>query len=531
MATTEQIRCPSCNGAHAKQASNDYACDFCMQPFTVRDAEKEESRLLEQIKSWVQQKVGATAVGGGGVDISTRSFLFQQKVLPELRRDVDRALETLGAFGQFRLVPPPIPVTAERDNPLVQRRPHILTLKDLRARLASEQVGAFATTDVDKAAIQTLDRRLAELVYLSNVAEAASRRTAIGFSTARRNLESLLAEVDQSLALEGTREPGLAAYLAAVKARYSGLVELCRVCEEIADSASVSGATTADHLERVAIALDAVGPAIEASDYSPADTMPMVVGVRQEAAACRTLAKWLRSFDALSAGSRVAFSAFVQEVAGLFDGAPLEATGELLEVATFAVRAARGEVAIGAIVDDGWVGGWAEGARTKKAFGLFGAEERIARTEPFLLPIWAADVSYSAATGAVFKEGVEAKAFAIVDACSPTPERVRLYQDANHPIPLGLAVPRVIRSSAVALPRSTSAAAQTAITSALRARTDVRNPQVRVRGLGFVSAAVVHFDSSKGTRELVAAVGGGVPVDAGARVRLHAMQQLLQRLG
>lgn len=367
--TSEQIRCPNCNGAHSRQANSEYVCEYCLQPFTVKDAEKEESRLLEQIKAWVQQKVGAAAVGGRGegADSSTRSFLFQQKILPELRRDVDRSLETLGAFGQFRLVPPPIPVQSERDNPLVQRRAHILTLKDLRARLASEQVQAFAMSGQDKSAIQTLDRRLAELVFLSNVAEAASRRTEAGFATARRNLESLLAEVNQSLALEGPGDPALAGYLAAMKARFSALAELCRICEELVSSGSVSGETMAGRLEQVAVGLEGVGPAIEASNYSPADAMPMVVGVGQEVAACRLLADWLRGFDALGGSSTVPFKTFVDEMAALFSGSALETTGELVGVASFAVRAARGELAVGAVVDDGWIGGWAEGARAKKA--------------------------------------------------------------------------------------------------------------------------------------------------------------------
>src|SRR5579862_4112865 len=102
-ADATQVHCPFCNAAHPVQGAGSYTCEFCLQPFSVQDAQREEARLLDEIKAWVEQRVGG-AGPASGVDLASRAYIFQQKVLPDLRRDVDRALERLGGFGQFPLV-------------------------------------------------------------------------------------------------------------------------------------------------------------------------------------------------------------------------------------------------------------------------------------------------------------------------------------------------------------------------------------------------------------------------------------------
>jgi hypothetical protein len=66
---------------------------------------------------------------------------------------------------------------------------------------------------------------------------------------------------------------------------------------------------------------------------------------------------------------------------------------------------------------------------------------------------------------------------------------------------------------------------------AVRARPELLNPQVRMKGIAFAAAAVVQLRSSKGGRELAGCVGGQIAVDAASRSQVHAMQQLIQRLG
>lgn len=532
--TAIQIHCPFCNGAQTPSQDSQYVCEFCLQPFTVVQAQKEESRLMEEIKGWLEKKVGSAGLSPGSVDTSSRAFIFQQKVLPDLRRDVDRALESLGTYGQFALVPLPVATPGPSGigpNPLVQARQEILKLKNLRARLASEQVTAFAIGDDDKTMIQTLDRRMADVVYLSNVADAANRRDAQGYATARRNLSSLLDEIGQSLALEGTSDLKLGGFLSGLKGRYQGLAEVCSICEEISGENEITGEPVADRLDAIRANLLNAAEVIEKSDYSPADSMPMVVGVRQEAAALMLLARWLRAYEILARKGGLSFTRFVAEANALYDDRTYspEAKADMVEGCSFVVRAIRGEVLVPVYDDLGWVDGWVEGSRAKKSFGMFGAEERVLSIEKFLLPVWVASVSFSRSAGKVFKQGVESKCLAVVDACGPSAGKVFFASSDTDPIAVALSSKRNLSSRSVALPTSTAGVAQTAFELAAKARPDLQNPRVQIRGLAFVPAATASLESKNGRRDLAGCLSGQIPIDPGVKAQVAVSRQALQK--
>jgi hypothetical protein len=530
-----QVRCPSCNAAHAARREGGYVCEFCLQPFSVGDARREESRILEEIKSWIAQRAGPAGLAPTSVDASSRGYIFQQKILPELKRDVDRALEALGSHGQFPLVAPPIRVPAPsggQSNPLVHHRRHILSLKGLRARLGAESVAAFVVTDADRAAVDAMDRRVADVMYLSNVAEAAAARTEAGYSAARRNLEALAGELEQALAA-GVGSHGLGVFIGATLRRYQALAELCRACEELASPNGVSGAPIAARVEGLAEQLSRVARELEASDHSPADIMPIVVGVDQEALACRLLSRWIHCYDAMTARRPAPFYAFVAGMDALSGGGHVEprAQGDLLEGLTFVVRAARGEIGVGLVADFSWVQAFAEASRARRALGLFGSEEQIVHIDEFLVPVWLADVLYSRSTGSVFKAGVEGRGVAIVEACAPSPEKVVLFPDQGSPLLQALGSPRAIGAAPVALPRCSATGVHPVFASAMLRMPDIVNPQIRVRSLGFLPAAIVHYQSAKGARQLAGCLNGQIPVDASARRQLEASHELLQRFG
>jgi hypothetical protein len=502
----------------------------------VTDARAEESRLLEEIKSWVTQKVGAAALAPAGVDASSRGYIFQQKILPELQRDVDRSMESLGSFGQFALVYPPIRVPTTRGqipNPLLTSRQYILSLKGLRARLTAENVMAFAVTPTDQALVQRMDRRIAEVMQVSNITEAASARTAAGYAAARRNVELLAAEAEAAMAAEGSQDPAHGAFLFGLLVRYRALAELCRVCEELTSPNGISGAAIASRVTAIAGELARASQAIEASNFSPADTMPMVIGTNQEAVAARLLVRWLGCYDAMTSRNPIPFYAFTAEVDAVSGGGQVDALtqGDLLEGLTFVVRAVHGEVATSVINDYAWVTSFAESGRSRKTMGLFGVEESVLQVDQFLTPVWIADVSYSRATGAVFKAGVEGRGVAIVEACSPAAAKVAFFPDPNLPLVQALGYQQTLGTTAVALPRCTAAGVHSIFAQALQGRADITNPQVRVRNMAFLPAAVVHYQSDKGMRQQLGCMGGQIAIDATALQQVTATQQLLQRFG
>jgi len=502
----------------------------------VQQAESEAARLKDEIKGWLQDKIGAAAVGGAGVDEASRAYIFQDKILPDLRRDVDRSLETLGTFGQFPLVPPPIAVemaTSPGANPLVASRNEILKLKGLRARLTDLQITAFAVGGADQVAIQELDRRIADFMHLSNVAAAAAKRSSDGYLTARRNLESVIAEVDQSLALADGKDPAVAAFLGAVKERYQGLVEYCRVCEELCSPNAISGAAIGERLARLGAQLGTVARTVEAMDHNPADTMPLVVGIDAEVATTRLLARWTAAYESLARKVQLPFLNFVVEMEPFVraGGQTPGQQAEVLEGFASAIEAARGETTVHAMNDYAWVEPWVETKRAKKWLGLFGNEEKAASVSKFLVPVWIGDVSFTQATGTVFKEGVENKAIALVDACAPLPANVKLVTDMKTPVAKAMEIDQPLPSADIALPMSTAASVEPMMNQALKSSPQLKNARVKLRGLAYLPAAVVQYESPKGDREAAACMGSLLKVDASTRFQAQAAKQLIQRFG
>ena len=534
MPETSQVHCPTCNAALPTSSDRNYTCGFCLTPFSLVEARREEERLSDEIKAWLQQKIGAVSPTAGAVDASSRNFIFRQKLLPELQRDADRALEAFGAYGQVPLIAPPVacPQPGQRGgNPLVLRRGDILGLRSLRARFTDDQVATFAVADSDRQAIQDMDRRLSDLLFLSNVADAAARKDRRGYESAGRNLRELLAEIDQSLSSRGVGREALLDFLGCVQERYRCLLEFAAGCAEVTSENAISGGVVADRLRELSGRLRAVARRFEACPHSPAETMPMVVGANIEASNCDSLARWLIAYDAIAWRSGIDFRSFAAEIeARLGESDPVRLI-DLIEQCSEVVRAVRREIAVPAVAEFGWVRARVEQGRAKKTFGLFGTEESVALSDEFLMPVWLADVSFSAGAGSVFRQGAEASCIAVVDACGPDARRVQFF-DALQGSPLAqLEYPDVLPTVEVAMPRSTPGQAQTAFDAAVRGRAGMMNARARIRGLAYLPAVAVTYQARGATREAVSCLGGRIPVDASARVGRQSARELLQLFG
>ena len=460
------------------------------------------------------------------MDASTRSFIFQQKILPELKRDIDRAMERLTGFGHLPLVPIPVaakPSAKGPDNPLIELRQQVLALKPLRARLQSPRVSTFALEPADKAAIDALDRRVADVLHLSNLADAARKGHANGYASARKNLEALLGELNTAVQASGT-PPATILFRAAMAGRYRALAELCRVCEELLTPNALAGGPLAERLDGVAASLDGAADAFERSGYSPVEAMPMVLAVKEEAASTRLLARWLRSYDTLCTSGATSFGVFAEAAAGLTAGAPdAEQSAELLEGCTAVIAAARGIVLLPADADFSWVAGFAEQGRQKKSLGLFGAEEQVAGVDEFLFPVWLIELTYSQAAGKIFASGVEQRRLVLVNAIDTTGDRV-VFREGT-----GFAAPAPLQNRRVLLPRVSRPYAVASALRAAVARGDMLNPRGRSLGLGLVPGAVVRY-AGKTNREAASCLGGALLLPIDLRAQLEHSARLLKTL-
>jgi hypothetical protein len=525
-----QVHCPFCNGIQSAQGSGEYVCEFCLQPFSLVAAQKEESRVVEEIKRWLDQKVGAGGMSSESVDVASRSFIFGQRMLPDLKRDVDRALEMLGGYGQHGLVRLPIAASSasKTANPLIASRSSILGLKDLRARLSSPQVSAFAAGDDQKTAVQALDRRLAEITYLSNVVEASSKGGAQGYAGAKRNLLSLLEDVAEALLSPGSDAP-LRQYLAGLQARYRSLVELCSICETLT-AGGFEASQLAERLGRVEDDLRAAAAQIKDSDHSPADSVPVAMGTAYEADGCRLLGRWLASYADLAPSGSISFDEFRAFAESLCrPQMSAEAKADLVDTWSQALAARTRRAPVPAYDDFSWLDPAIEASRAKKTFGFLGNEERVVDVQRFLLPVWLGSVSYSKSSGTVFKEGVEGKCLVIANACAPSTAGVT-FIDPQSPMFDSLRTPRQLPAVDIALPQSARGETTAIVLQAARSRADLLNSQVKIESLAFVAAAFVTYESKAGRRTAAFTNGASLALDPGTATYIHAARKAAQIL-
>ena len=537
-----QVKCPFCGAANEAGTAGQQECAFCLQPFTVVDAEREEGRLLDEIKSWLSKKVGAAGLSGEGVDAASRSFIFKDKLLPDLKREVNRALEKLAGFAQFPLVRPPLlPAPEDRStpNPLVTTRPAILRLNSLRARLESDHISAFTVAETDRVEIERLDQRVKDVIHLSNVAHAADQRGEGGYGGARRNLEALAAETQKALAASAADGPARTSYLGALHQRYAHAAELCRVYEESSGVGPIQGSVLADRLERLVQGLEQAGGGIERSDYDPAESMPICIGIQEEVRGARILTRWLRAYDVLTQRRPMSFRKFLAVLAPAVQlTTSAEQQADMLEACGGVVQATRGEATLPVVADFDWVDGWVERERSKKGclgifdfLKLFGTEEKVERVDRFLLPVWLGKLGYSEQQGAFFKEGVESNSLLLVDAVSPSMDKVRVASKLGGHFATAILQQGPLGGDDVALPRSSAHHAASVFASFARGHSEIKNPRIEVEGLGFLAAAVAHYSSKKGNRVAVACMNNEVPTDLASGTQINPTRQLLQSFG
>ena len=443
---TEEIRCPACGGTQELQESEQYECRFCLTPFTFRHAREEAQRLFEEIRSWVEQRVGGTdaAAGGTGIDASSRAYLFRKNLLPSLQMAHDRAIESTLGFQRFPLLPPVGAAASADGNPLLQKRAEIQKLKDLRARLASPDVGAFVVTEEDRVAVRRMDVELRGIQGLSNVVYAATEHTARGFAAARSGLEALLEETEP--------QP-------IVAARFRALADLAGLLERVFGSTAPSGEALAPEAERIAAALRDVAKRLE-DDAVDVESSLAAVAARKEADHAEQFARWLRSFDAIVRRVDMPFTTFLNDALAILQSSGAGAEGaDLIESWAHIQRSVRGEVPVLAHESFDWARPLGERERAGKwlgaiGLGFLGLTEEVGATEEFFLPFWLVEAG--------------GKRW-MVDACGVTSASVFELDGQWRDVAQRLGSPVAVRRPLqVPMPKVTPHAAKQAVASALR---------------------------------------------------------------
>jgi len=503
---TEEVRCPSCGGAQETGPGEHYECRFCLTPFTYRGAQEAQQRLVEEIRAWVEQRVGGSGgEGTGGIDASSRAYLFRRNLLPSLQTAHDRAMEATLGYQRFPLLSGLRGNGATSGNPLDRERGELQPIKTLRARMASPDVGNFVMTDDDRATIRRLDMELQVVQGLSNVVSAVAEGTARGYAAARNSFEVLLEEADLHPATAD---------------RFRALAELAGMLERALDAQSLSGTAMAEEADRLAATLAEVAGRLGQVDNVGVETSLSSVAALKEAEHARDLARWLRAYDAVVRRVDLPFSAFVAEAAELLGVRADDNADRVVESCAQVQRAVRGEVPV--LVHDrfDWTAPLAEGERKGKwlamiGLGFLGLTESVGSVEELYVPFWLLEAGGSRW---------------LVDACQVTSEPVLRLDDGWRDVALGS--PSVLRRPLpVPAPGIGAEAAEQRVRSALRSAGS-HNAEVSDARLALLPAARIEYErKGRTTRVRLALLEDRLALGDAVNGRLATARRLQERFG
>lgn len=510
---TIELRCPYCRAAQPATTAGHHTCEFCLRGFTAIDAARAQQQGAEQADAWLRARVGSQGEAEV-VDRASRGYIFNHRILPDLRRDVARAQEGLGSWLQEPLIIPELAlIQPSAMHPLLAAAGRMQGLVELRERLDHEEVRRFAVDDVATAQLHALAAPIAELIHMINVVEAGRRPGPEGWKAVRSNLDVLVQQ-------HGTRsDPDDLAGLQVE--RWKLLSSLAGHYDDCARGQHPSSQLTA--LEATIMGLDRLVERLQACTKHPLEARSSALAVEREAAGARVLLRWLRCRSRLPWAHAPSVPQMSQALATLLPRVNGPEHGvSLLESWTALAAVTRQQAPICAVQDFAWSQAWAESMRKRKQFGLFGEDEEIAAIESFFAPAWIVRVNYSQQRGGLLGGGAEQQELALLDACASSPDKLALFSSRSEKLHAALAQPTYVNTMEIALPETTVADAQAVVRRALGQRPDLCNARFEVHGLALIPAVTVRLRTSKGARQVTGALRGLVPTSERTRERVEA---------
>ncbi|HVH99909.1 MAG TPA: hypothetical protein VM869_14415, partial [Enhygromyxa sp.] len=141
-----ELRCPYCHAAQTLALAGQHTCEYCLRAFTAVDADAAREQTTAAVTDWLSTQVGGSPTAEV-VDLTSRVYIFRERILPELSRDCARALEGLGAWLQVPLVLARLVRSAGERHPLLGAHLRMQHIVQLRARLEHEHIRRFAVDD------------------------------------------------------------------------------------------------------------------------------------------------------------------------------------------------------------------------------------------------------------------------------------------------------------------------------------------------------------------------------------------------
>lgn len=519
---TAELRCPYCHAAQPSVEAGHHTCAFCLHGFTAFDAARARQTSAEQTDAWLRGRVGSNVDSPVEViDRASRGYIFNQRIFPELRRDVARVHEGLGPWLQAPLILPELSrAPGGAPHPLSLYSGRMQALVALSGRLGHSEVQRFAVDEVAKAQLEQLGAPIDELIHLINIVEAGQRGGADGWGAVRSNLEAMASRPLTSS--ESDRFAGLR------RERWQLLAALTRHYDDCARGQH--SPSQLEGIEALIVSLRGLAERLRACASAPVEARAFALAVEREAEGAQLLARWLRCSERLPRAPEDSLPHLYTTLAPLIPpGSSPDRAATLVEGWTELAAVSRQEIAICVIEDFAWAEAWAESVRGRKRLGLFGEDEVVETIERFLLPVWVAELRYSQQRGRLLGGGVEQRTLALLDACAGTAETVAIFDPVPEPLRAALTHPVRVGAIDIALPETTAADARVVMQRALSRRPEFQNARFEVRGLALIPAVTVRLRARAGQRQVSTALQGRVQASKRARERVETARWLFAR--
>ncbi len=532
----EAIVCPECSAPieDVSIAPGEIVrCSFCRATFTLKRAQEETHHASLELRRWLDEMV-TDAVGDGAVDAVSRRFIFGEKLYPALQRDYRRSMEPFEDAQQHPLLYfdllAPLAGYRPRDHVLLSSADALPRVRTLSVRVNSPLVAGFAVADEDRRKLRHLDLQTSSLVYLANVANLYRQPGPDAYGAARSNLAALRQACDECLGLP--QEPGLAAYLRAMRARLNASIRALDVLSAIfAPDAEFAPQVFLDELDAAQGEVREAQALCNAAAYDALALIPLRTGLQRDGQAMALLRTLLAAYHAASSHRRLAFPAFYDDLkALLWAWHPHAQSIQELLVATAEVhtmiRARRGAPLLTLVNQWDWCESQVEAGRQRS---LLGPSETVGPQRRYWHPFWYASVRYALAKGTLVRSGVEQVGYGLMDATDPgaTPSIALPDAPFYSLLSRALEAPQPGDEKPLVPSLIAPAIAERAIAALAHTLRNCRNAQVSVKGLVYLPAVAVRYDSRSGARHAVHACG--VSVSASAATLLGQVGPFLER--
>jgi hypothetical protein len=426
--TIKVLACPKCAAPAELESlewdlSRPIKCPCCDTVYTLQQSQDDAQLRERELRAWVEQRVaGISLSGASGVDLGTRSFLFNKDFYPDLKKDVDRRLEDLENAPEIPMIPLK-PLAGFRDYqpdfPLVALgRGDNQWLKTLSTRLSAQQVQDFAALEEDRRRLRILLFRVNSLIYYANIACLLKDGAPSALHIARHNVQAL--QKTYQAIMQDVTDENYRSYLLALNARLDGALLLLDVLlPTLEQGRSFPPEAALAQLERSLGQYQRAEQQATACTYNPLYTVPLQQGIQKDMQALQVVTGIIRCYQVIQHSSQVEFRAFYQDIMQyVYTLTSIQSFSQLLGLldALRRMLAARaGEAPMPVINEWSWLQA-ALNSNTRKA--RFGKSEKVESVVRHLHPYWIATLHYAEKQGKIFKSASERSAFILADATS-----------------------------------------------------------------------------------------------------------------